>query len=430
MFLQDKSDRREKQMAKWTATGLPGGAAIQFILVAAVLVLTSCHKPEEKPAGQAPQAVSVRTEKLSTSHVVSSFSLTGVMDSRKSVSIFPRVDGYIAQIRVKPGQSVTTGQILIEIDPSKEEAAVAAKESSVQLAEADLAKETGSLKSLQADRAAKESQVRFQQIEYDRYYWLEHRGVVPTESVDKEQRDLEVAQARLNSLDAEIAAQKDVITRARRRVDEARAEMRAEKVQLKYYSLKSPFAGVVGDIPVKVGDSVGPHTILTQISESRPLEVNLQVPKDQAGSLHTGVPLEILNEEGNVLTTSKIFYVSPTVDLSSQSVLVKGLCPNLHNEFRPDQTVQVRVLLSSAPGITVPTESISFVAGQAFVFLARRDDTGRLVASQRPIKVSDIRNNRATISSGLKDADEIVVSGIQMLADGTPIQSQGGASVH
>ena len=135
----------------------------------------------------------------------------------------------------------------MQMDRGKEEAAVAAKESSVLLAEADYAKEVGSLKSMQAERTAKESEVKFQSIEYDRYYWLEKRGVVPVASVDKEQRDLEVTQAHLNSLDAKITAQNDIIVRARRRIDEARAEMRAEKEQLKYYTLRSPFAGIVGN---------------------------------------------------------------------------------------------------------------------------------------------------------------------------------------
>lgn len=407
----------------------PFAEALLAVLIAAVL-LSACHKTEEKSVQTQIPAVSVKTEKLARRHVESSFSLTGVMDSRKSVSILPRVDGYISKIFVKPGQTVTSGQVLMEVDRSKEEATVAGKESSVHLAEADYAKETGSLKSLHAERIAKESEVKFASVEYDRYFWLEKRGVVPAESVDKQQRDLEVVQARLNSLDAQIAAQKDIIVRARRRIDEANAELRAAKEQLKYYSLRAPFSGVVGNVPVKLGDFVNQNTALTQVSESQPLEVNIQVPKDLAGYLHTGIPLELLNSDGSLIATSKVFYVSPTVDLHSQAVLTKGLCENKNNELRPDQTVQVKIVLSSKPGITVPTEAVTFVAGQAFVFVVGHDKSNKLIACQRPITITDIRNNRATVSSGLTDADEIVTSGIQMLADGSSIAQQGDAGVH
>jgi len=398
------------------------------VLILLLLALSGCNEAEKKKSSSQSDPVLARVEKLSKQHIENSFSLTGLMDSRKSVSIFPRVEGYISKILVAPGQAVHSGDVLVQLDRNKEEAAVAAKESSVQLAEADYAKEVGSLTSLQAERQAKESEVKFQSVEYDRYYWLEKRGVVPVASVDKEQRDLEVVQARLNSMDAQIAAQKEVILKTKRRIDEAKAERQSEKEQLRFYSIQSPFNGVVGNIPVKVGDFVNQQTKLTRVSENHPLEVNLQVPKDAAVSLKMGTALELLNDDSSVLTKSKIFYISPTVDLQSQSVLVKGLCDNKSNQLRPDQSVLVKIVLNSTDGITIPTEAISYLAGQSFVFVVVHDNTGKLIANQRPIEISDIRNNRATISSGLNDSDEIVVSGIQLLADGSVIKLEGASS--
>jgi multidrug efflux pump subunit AcrA (membrane-fusion protein) len=154
------------------------------------------------------------------------------------------------------------------------------------------------------------------------------------------------------------------------------------------------------------------------------------VPKDSAAFLKPGTAIDLLNEDGSVLAKSKVFYISPTVDIQSQSVLIKGLCENNGNELRPDQSVLAKIVLNASRGITIPTEAITYLAGQSFVFVVVHDKSGKLIASQRPIEIVDIRDNRATVSSGLKSSDEIVVAGIQLLADGTAIKLQGAESVH
>lgn len=63
-------------------------------------------------------------------------------------------------------------------------------------------------------------------------------------------------------------------------------------------------------------------------------------------------------------------------------------------ELRPDQTVQVRITLARETALTVPTESISLVAGKAFIFVAAQDAQGKLVSNQRLIEISSIENKR------------------------------------
>lgn len=382
-------------------------------------LLNGCsNKTEEvKPK---EREVEVTLKKLDMQDVSSTITLIGAMDSRSSVDLFPRIDGYVSKIAVSPGALVTEGQLLLKIDSNKQEAAVAAKRSSVELAKADLSKEVGKLGSLEAEREARTSMVDFNNLEYQRYYWLEKRGVVATATVDKEERDLRVAKSRLASLEAEIIAQKDVIERAKRRIEEAQAELKAEQAELTYHVMRAPFSGVMGDLPVKVGDYVNPQTKLTKISKTKPLEVNVEVPQDTAKEVRKGTPLEILDNTGVLVGRSSAFYVSPTVNLQSQSVLVKAEFANEKNELRPDETVQVKLILKTEPTLSVPTEAVSFIAGKAFVFVAETAN-GKLIARQKPIEISAIQDNNASVKSGLKAGDQIVVSGIQLLADNTPI---------
>lgn len=388
-----------------------------MLAMLAALTLTSCSQEPEKE-GRPPAHVT--TAKIEPATVTTTSTLIGEMDSRKSIDLFPKIDGYVRAIPVSPGQKVRAGQLIIAIDPTKQEATVAAKRSSVELAKADLAKEIGELKSLQADLSAQEAQVQFNDIEYKRYYWLGQRGVVAQATVDSQERDLKVAQAKLKSSQEAIAAQKEVIVRAQRRVDESYAEQKEEEAQLGYFSLKAPFDGTIGNIPVKLGDYVAQSTKLTSVSQVKPLEVNVLVPKDDAAELKQGMTMELLDRDGKVVGTSTIFYISPIVDLANQSVQVKGLYANDGLQFRPDQTLEVRIIISKAAGIMVPTESLTFVAGQPFVFVVE-EKNGKTVASQRVVHISDIRDNKAALKDGVKVGEMLVVSGVQNLADGTPV---------
>ncbi len=388
-----------------------------LVVAIAALTLTSCSQQETK---QTHPVAHVTTMKIEPATVTNASTLIGEMDSRKSIDLYPRIDGYVRAIPVLPGEKVRTGQLIIAVDPTKQEATVAAKRSSVELAKADLAKEIGQLKSQQADLAAQEAQVQFNDIEYKRYYWLGQRGVVAQATVDSQERDLKVAQAKLKSLQEAITAQREVIVRAQRRVDESYSEQKEEEAQLGYFSMRAPFDGIIGNIPVKLGDYVAQSTKLTSVSQVKPLEVNVLVPKDDAAELKQGMAMELLGRDGNVVGTSKIFYISPIVDLANQSVQVKGLYPNDNLQFRPDQTLEVRVIISKAAGIMVPTEALTFIVGQPFVFVVVQKD-GQTVAVQKIVHIADIRDNKATLTDGVKVGEMLVVSGIQNLSDGSPV---------
>jgi len=388
-----------------------------LIFAIAALALNSCSQQESKPSHPVSH---VTTTKIEPATVRNTTTLIGEMDSRKSIDLYPKIDGYVRAIPVRPGEKVRAGQLIIAIDPTKQEATVAAKRSSVELAKADLAKEIGELKSLQADLTAQEAQVQFNDIEYKRYYWLGQRGVVAQATVDSQERDLKVAQSKLKSSQEAISAQKEVIVRAQRRVDESYAEQKEEEVQLGYFSLKAPFDGTIGNIPVKLGDYVAQSTKLTSVSQVKPLEVNVLVPKDDAADLKQGMTMELLDRDGKVVGTSTIFYISPIVDEANQSVQVKGFYANDNLQFRPDQTLEVRIIISKAAGISVPTEALSFIVGQPFVFVVEEKD-GKTVAVQRPVHIADIRDNMATLSDGVKVGEMLVISGIQNLSDGSPV---------
>src|SRR5581483_8507796 len=202
------------------------------------------------------------------------------------------------------------------------------------------------------------------------------------------------------------------------------AQVQQQEVQLRYFTVAAPTAGIVGDVPVRVGMQVSPATLLTTIDQNETLEAYVSVPVERAPDLRLGLPVQIVAAEGNdVLATSKISFVSPHVDDQTQSVLVKATVPNPGGALRASQYVRARIVWRSTTGILIPVPAVLRVSGQFFAFGAQ-DSGGKFVAKQRPIKVGSIVGDSYPVLEGVKPGDRIVTSGAQKLADGAPIQPE------
>ena len=101
-----------------------------------------------------------------------------------------------------------------------------------------------------------------------------------------------------------------------------------QKQQLAYYQIRAPFSGVVGDIPVHLGDYVSSTTVLTTVDENVDLEAYIYIPTERAAQVRTGLPVEILDTDGNTLAKSTINFLSPQVDNGLQSILAKAPVPH------------------------------------------------------------------------------------------------------
>jgi len=181
--------------------------------------------------------------------------------------------------------------------------------------------------------------------------------------------------------------------------------------------------GIVGDIPVRVGDRVIVSTPLTTVDEPGALEAYLYIPAARGKNLRLGLPVNLLDEAGNVRTTSQITFISPQVDPDTQTVLAKAAVPNSKANLRIAQQVRAQVVWGNASGPVAPVLAVTRINGQFFVFVAEKDTKGT-VAHQRGVKVGEIIGNDYAVLDGLKPGDHLIVSGTQFLQDGAPVSEQ------
>jgi RND family efflux transporter MFP subunit len=194
-------------------------------------------------------------------------------------------------------------------------------------------------------------------------------------------------------------------------------------VQLRYYVVKAPSAGVIGDIPVRVGDRVTVATELTTLDKTGELEAYIAVPSEKSGSVKVGTPVEIVDDSGNVATRAAITFISPRVDPATQLLLVKALIPNSDRRLRTDQLVHARVVYSEEKHVLIPVTAIIRLSGQPFAYVAE-EQGGKTVAKQRPVKLGDVVGNDYVILDGIKPGEQLIITGTQMLGDGAPVTPQ------
>ena len=330
----------------------------------------------DKPAGMPAFPVKVIT--VQAQMVPQSTDYLATLKSRNSAVLQPQVEGDVTRIFVHSGDHVAAGAPLLEIDPRKQQAAVSNQE---------------------AAHKAKLATMEQNRIDLERKKKLFAAGVIAKADLDQSQSLYESSKADAEALDAGI---------------------REQKVQLRYYTVNAPTAGVVGDIPVRVGDHVTNATQLTTLDMGGQLEAYLNVPAEKSRDIRVGMPVDLLDEAGQPVTRTRVSFVSPRVDPDSQTLLVKALVANAGMKLRNAQQVHARVVWSERKLPMIPVTAVSRLSGKLFAFVA--EGTGQqAVAKQRLIQVGDLVGNDYVVLDGIQPGDKVIVSGVQMLADGMAV---------
>ena len=357
------------------------------LLAAALVIASGCQSaPSGAAAGQGMPPTPVALASARAAPIEETTEYVATLKSLRSTTIQPQVDGQITRILVKSGDRVRQGAPLVQIDPRRQQAAVSSQE---------------------AERAARDASVAYARQQAQRARELFAAGAISKQEMEQAETALRTAEANLQALTAQV---------------------QQEQVQLRYFTVTAPTAGIVGDVPVRVGNQVSTQTMLTTIDQNETLEVYVAVPIERAGALRKGLPIQILGPDGaQHLGTTVVDFISPRVDDQTQSVLVKGQVRNPDGTLRASQYVRARIIWKTAEGLVVPVTAVLRISGQFFAFVAEGTG-GQLVAKQRAIKVGPITGNNYPVVDGINAGDRVVVSGVQKLADGAPIQATAAAA--
>jgi len=346
------------------------------------LAAIGCQK-KAAPAAAGMQALPVQTVAVTLSPVPQASEYVATIKSRRSASMQPQVDGQLTRILVQSGDHVKPGQLLMQIDPVHQQSSV---------------------DSARATERQKKAVYDYNVSEIERQRKLFEAGVTSRDAFEQAQQAFDNSKADYQSTVALTKTQED---------------------QLAYYSIRAPFDGVVGDIPVHVGDYVSSTTMLTTVDENKDLEAYIYVPTERAGQVRQGLRIDLTDTNGNLLEKTSIDFVSPQVDSTLQEILVKAPVHGTPEILRNAQLVKARVIWSTSPMAVVPVLAVTRQGGQSFVFLAKQQN-GHFTAHQTPITLGDTVGNTYSVPSGLTAGDKVIVTNTQFLVEGMPVMPMGG----
>jgi RND family efflux transporter MFP subunit len=409
---------RSPRSQRW---GLSRSATLRASLVLSVLAAAACGGGGAPgapgggggpgAAGGPPPAMPMPMAPVAETELRDATEYVATLKSRHTTNVQPYVEGVLTRIFVKSGDRVAAGKPLMQIDPEKQRATVANQE---------------------ATRALKRAALNYARQQRDRAQTLYQGGAVPKQQLDEAQSALDQAQADYDAVGAQVKEQ---------------------QVELAYYRVVAPAAGVVGDIPVRTGDRVTSSTLLTTIDQNDALEVYISVPIERAKDLRMGLPVEVLDDSGAVVATTAVSFIAPQVDDQTQGVLVKAPVPNGQGGLRASQFVRARVVWRTHRGPVVPVLAVTRVNGQYFVFTAvpagstpapggnvagagaapaapaappngaagKPAAGGGLVAHQQVVQLGNLVGDNYEVLSGLKPGELIITAGVQKVFEGMPV---------
>jgi RND family efflux transporter MFP subunit len=358
--------------------GSPSRTGLAAVLSLASLSLACGGGAVRGAQAQGPTGIPVKVETAKLVSVNDTSEYVATLKSRDTAVIMPQVEGQITEISVHSGTRVSAGTPLMQIDPAKQQA---------------------TLKTQVDTLAAKQAELVWDQQEFERNSGLYDAKVISKQALDQARTNLDQAKAQLQALQAQV---------------------RQETVQLHYYLVTAPSAGIVGDIPVRVGDRVTTTTPLTTVDKPGSLEAYVYVPIERSSQLRPNLPVQIIDQSGSVIAESRINFISPQVDSTTQTLLIKAPIANNNDQLRNAQFIHARIVWGSQDRTVVPVLAVSRLGGQYFAFVAEQQD-GKTVAHQKPLRVGDMTGNNYVVLEGIKPGDKIIVSGTQFLIDGAPV---------
>src|ERR671913_542171 len=210
------------------------------LCLAVCLTTAACNRGGAgSAAAAAPPPATVPMITLQEKPVEQASEFIAQLRSQRSATIQPEIDGVVTRVFVKPGDRVRPGSPLVQINAEKQQANV---------------------RSTEASRAGIEADVTYWREQVKRIEALVEAGAISRQEFDQAQNSLRTAEARLDALDAQV---------------------REGQVELQYYRVEAPQAGVVGDITIRQGDRVTPSTVITTIDANEALEAYIEIPLDR-----------------------------------------------------------------------------------------------------------------------------------------------------
>lgn len=394
--------------------------------------VASCSNVEGSAQAGGSPPISVELQTLQTSTLQDSTEFVGTLEAEQTVELKPQIDGQIEQVLVQPGDRVKVGDPIFILNPAATVPQFESAQAAVAAAISARDNAAQQLRAAESQLASARSQYELARLNSTRYQYLASQGAVDQLTADQYATNQTVQEDAVQSAQEQVTGAKATVHQAEANIRQAQATAAAAQVDVGFKQITAPISGVVGNITLKAGDYVKTGDLLTTVNQNDTFDLQIPVPISRSDELHEGLTVQLFDPvTDKQLSSGRLYFVSPQVDANAQSILTRAQFSNTSNRLRDAQYVKARIIWETKPGVLVPTEAVTTIAGQNFVFVSKRQEnngTSQMMAHQVSVTLGNIQGSDYQVVKGLNPGDQVVVSGVLKLQDGVAIAPQSTSS--
>jgi membrane fusion protein (multidrug efflux system) len=420
---------------------------------------------ESSRAAGPPPTPAVKVEPVVERDVPISLEYVGTLVGYITAQIRARGAGHLMSQNYTEGSVVKAGDLMFQVDPRPYQAALDQAEAQLLQAESQLsqAKAQVSASQAQVEQALAqvsqyeaqvqkaEAEQRRTELDVGRYTPLAQRGSVSQQELDNAVQNnlaniasVAAARASVQNAQANVSNARAALENAQANVKTqeaniaaARASLFNARLNLGYTRVLAPISGVAGFRVANIGDYVGPNDQqpLTTVSQVDPIYAEVPISEQRALARFRqweanpqeprNIELELILADGSVYPRrGRAVALDRQVDVTTGTVLARGVFPNPGNILRPGQYAKVRVVVDVKKGaLLIPQRAVQDIQGVRQVAVVRSDDT----VDVRTVKMDARVGSLWIVAEGLKRGERVVVEGGDRVRAGQKVRLAASA---
>ena len=402
------------------SNSFPAKGFVAGMLVSTALLLPACSNSVPGKRADAPakdDRLQVRAVAVKVGELRRNIESVGSLFALEEVTVSSEVEGKVDEVLVDVGDRVERGQPLVNVSTIELKLAVDQQRALYQQARARLGLngEPDDIKNVLEAAEVKKAAADLKEAEevYKRSELLLQKLLLPRQEFDQ-------IEARLNSSKAAYDLAVQSVQNLRAQLPQYRASFELAEKKLRDAVIRAPFKGQVKERVVSPGQYLKVQTPVTVIVSMDPLRVRLKIPETMAGWIQVGDRLQVsVDAYPDKKFSGKLTRINPSVDPQNRTFEVEALLENSEGLLKPGFFVKASVPSGKVDKVmTVPQEALQYSYGVYKVCLIQDD-----VLKEKEVKVGEVSEDSAEITSGVKAGDMIAVpvKG-QALKDGAKIQ--------
>jgi RND family efflux transporter MFP subunit len=413
------------------------GRVVLIVLVAGLFIGLPLGRYllESEPQAAVPEPTRVATAMPVRADAEETVRYSGNLVPESSTVIIPKTSGRVTRILVSENQTVTAGQLLVEIEDDVLQLQLEQAQAAYDAADAVYRQALRGVRSTElaivtADVEQAEADLENARSSLARSERLFEAGAIARSEYESAQNQFSSAETAVENARRQLSLMEDgageeELTAARANAQAALRQVELAELQLGYASITAPVAGTVASVMTEQGQLVGPSSPLISVVNDTLIRARIQVPerlygkfRGREGQMVARVYPEAYSAASDEPFVGRVSTVAGIIDAASRTFEVEVAIPNADGRLRPGMYVStIFVLETYENALQIPESAVVSGADGEYVFVVADD-----IAEARPVVTIDVPGPDTVVLSGVSETDAVIVEGLAFLDDGAAVE--------